>query len=149
MSSLSSKYARFDALYDSDDEKQQKEKDANAKKAELQRAKADEARKQMSTANGKSGPAGPKTMMNSMDSLDMNNMTPKQRDELLETYANVFNKNRPSKAKYKFPETIEEQRAKCEEADALRVKGNHLFKSGQILEAAKLYEQAVLKFADW
>ena len=60
----------------------------------------------------------------------------------------MFNKNRLKKT-FKFPETIEEQKAICVEADALRTRGNARFKVGELFEAAKLYEQAVLKFADW
>ena len=50
---------------------------------------------------------------------------------------------------YKFPETEDEQGAKIAEADALRKRGNELYGKGELVEAAKLYEQAVLKFADW
>ena len=52
-------------------------------------------------------------------------------------------------AAYKFPETLDEQKAKVDEADALRRRGNELYKRGELMEAAKLYEQAVLKFSDW
>lgn len=70
---------------------------------------------------------------------------------------------------YKFPETIEEHAAVCEVAEELRQRGNAHYKKGEIVDAAKLYEQvdclqthayaeadasfhpmqAVLKFADW
>ena len=61
----------------------------------------------------------------------------------------MFSRNRPTKKDYKFPDTFEEQKARTDEADALRQRGNALFKKGELTEAAKLYEQATLKFADW
>lgn len=51
-------------------------------------------------------------------------------------------------AKYKLPETDSEKQLKAAEAAALKAKGNELFAQGERFEAAKLYEQAVLKF-DW
>jgi len=52
------------------------------------------------------------------------------------------------KAKYKLPETKDELQAKADEANALKERGNQLVDEGEYFEAAKLYEQAVLKF-DW
>lgn len=52
------------------------------------------------------------------------------------------------KAKYKLPETDEEVRTKANEANGLKERGNQLVEEGEYFEAAKLYEQAVLKF-DW
>lgn len=51
-------------------------------------------------------------------------------------------------ADYRPPETEGEKRAKAAEAAALKQQGNALFAQGERFEAAKLYEQAVLKF-DW
>ena len=42
---------------------------------------------------------------------------------------------------YKFPDTVEEQAAICQEANELRLTGNLLYKQGELVEAAKLYEQ--------
>jgi FKBP-type peptidyl-prolyl cis-trans isomerase len=89
---------------------------------------------------------GPKPMLSSIPDLDFDKMTDKQRQSVVDSYSKV---GQPQKAVYKFPETIEEQRVICEAADALRQRGNELFKAGETVEAAKLYEQAVLKFADW
>ena len=89
---------------------------------------------------------GPKPMLSSISDLDIDQMTDKQRQAVVDSYSKM---GRPQKAVYKFPETIEEQRVICEAADALRQRGNELFKAGETVEAAKLYEQAVLKFADW
>ena len=89
---------------------------------------------------------GPKPMLSSISDLDIDQMTDKQRQAVVDSYSKM---GRPQKAVYKFPETIEEQRVICEAADALRQRGNELFKAGETIEAAKLYEQAVLKFADW
>jgi tetratricopeptide (TPR) repeat protein len=52
------------------------------------------------------------------------------------------------KAKYKLPDTDAEKAAKAAEAAALKERGNAFFAQGERFEAAKLYEQAVLKF-DW
>ena len=76
-------------------------------------------------------------------------MTDEQRDAMVEQYAKVMNKNRAPKEAYKFPDTLEEQAAKCAEAESLRQRGNALYREGELFEAAKLYEQAVHKFADW
>ena len=48
-----------------------------------------------------------------------------------------------------FPETLEEHALKCNEAQELKIRGNKFYEKGDILEAAKLYEQAVFKFAHW
>ena len=94
--------------------------------------------------------AGPMTMMESGASLDPSEMTEAQRNQFVDQYAKMMNRNRgANKAAYKFPDTIEEQREICKVADELRTRGNALYKKGELTEAAKLYEQAVLKFADW
>ncbi len=48
-----------------------------------------------------------------------------------------------------FPSTYAEQAKKCDEAQTLKEEGNELYKQGDLLGAAKLYEQAVFKFAHW
>ena len=155
---FSEQYAKFDTLYDSDDDKEKAEKEAKRNKVADQRRKVAEGRAAAAakaagcdTSSGTTPvipvpgapAAGPRTMMNSMDNIDMENMTEKQRAEFLDNYAKIFNRNRPKNTQYKFPETFEEQRAKCEEADELRQRGNALYKAGELTEAAKLYEQAV------
>jgi tetratricopeptide (TPR) repeat protein len=177
--SLSSQYSKFDDLYDSDEDREKEAKAARRKanekrrlEASLARAFPEETREQISaraeremgeggvppsggggmrsgaprTPSGR--PAGPTPMMGAAKDLDPSKMTKKQQEQFVDSYAKIFNQNRP-KTPYKFPETLDEQRAKCDEADALRLRGNTLFKAGDVLEAAKLYEQAVLKFADW
>ena len=162
-------YAKFDDVYDSDEdrekEREQKTREARAREYAARQEKARAANPAAAAAaaapsaaatasvmhemTAKQPAVGPKPMMSSMPDLDMSKMTKEQRDGFLDTYAKVFNKNRPKKADYKFPDTIEEQRVICEAADELRQRGNALFKNGETVEAAKLYEQAALKFADW
>lgn len=167
MSSLASQYSKFDALYDSDEERERDEAAKRKQKAQAQRQQmqarrmaaaqaasggsAAEGEASSSTAAATSDAAGPAPMMAAANELDVSKMTDSQREAFLENYAQIFNKNRAAKAaaKYKFPDTLEEQRVICEAADELRVRGNALYKEGSIVEAAKLYEQAVLKFGDW
>ena len=89
------------------------------------------------------------TMMEAGNQLDPAQMTDAQRSQFTEQYMQMFSRNRPKKQDYKFPDTWEEQKERVDEADALRLRGNALFKKGELMEAAKLYEQAVIKFADW
>ena len=70
------------------------------------------------------------------------------KQEFLDTYSKVFNPGGKKKA-YKFPDTAEEQEPICAAAAELKERGNELYKKGEFFEAAKLYEQGVLKFADW
>eukprot|EP00965_Chrysotila_dentata_P198459 6178796-Pleurochrysis_carterae.AAC.3 len=44
---------------------------------------------------------------------------------------------------FKFPKTIEEHEAKCREAESLKKRGNEFYQKGELVEAAKLYEQAL------
>lgn len=106
---------------------------------------AEEAAKTKPPLNPPRANASPAT--SSMPNPDT--MTDAQRANYLEQYAKMFSRNRPKKQDYHFPDTIDEQKVICDAADALRLRGNALFKEGQLAEAAKLYEQAVLKFADW
>jgi tetratricopeptide (TPR) repeat protein len=163
MSSLASQYSKFDNVYDSDEERERDEAAKRKRGAHAQRQQMRE--RQRAAANGggaadggaaaaaaaTSGAAGPTPMMDAPNDLDVSKMTDAQREAFLENYAKMFNKNRSSKtrANYKFPDTLEEQRVICEAADELRVRGNALYKQGSTVEAAKLYEQAVLKFGDW
>jgi tetratricopeptide (TPR) repeat protein len=126
---LRAQYSKFDALYDSDEEQTEMEA---AKQKRLSPVAA--ARPQ------------PKPDLSSMNP---ENMTSEQREQFAETYAKVMNRNRAPKEAYKFPETLEEQRPICESANTLRLRGNELYKAGEITEAAKLYEQAVHMFSDW
>ena len=80
---------------------------------------------------------------------DPEHMTRDQQEKFAESYAKVMNRNRAPKTPYHFPDTIEEQTAISREADGLRLRGNELYRSGELVEGAKLYEQAVHKFADW
>ena len=164
--SLSDKYAKFDAIdYDAEDEEEKQAKaaeEAKRKKASNEaREKAAEARAKAAGLNGGSplgvppaptkaaGAAGPNTMMEAGSALQPDDMTEEQRQAFANQYQQMFSRNRPKKDAYKFPETFEEQKAKADEADVLRLQGNQLFKKGALTEAAKLYEQSVLKFADW
>lgn len=85
----------------------------------------------------------------SRKSGDSNQESGSQHTAYLEQYARTLSRSRSKKQDYQFPDTIEEQTAICEAADVLRIRGNALFKAGDVTEAAKLYEQAVLKFAGW
>ena len=153
--SLASTYARFDQLEDSDDELDANRATARRrhkqKHGHEQLAAPKKAMLQSAGVLPMSVPqvaAGPKSMMKSLPDLNLSDMTEQQRSEFIDNYSNIFNKNR-ARASYRFPETLDEQQAICNEADRLRTQGNALFRSGEIMEAAKLYEQAVLKFADW
>ena len=118
-------YAKWDDLYDSDEERQ---KDKRAEEAERKAALR-------------------KAQLNPKPAQIPGGMT---EEQFAAQYAKMF--KQPSvepKQPYKFPETMEEQRAKCDEAEELKRRGNELFQRGELVEAAKLYEQAVLKFADW
>ena len=85
--------------------------------------------------------SGPATLMQSGSQLDPEKMTDAQRAQWVEQYSKLFNKNRPQQQqKYSFPDTIEEQTVICDAADDLRVRGNELYKKGELhdVELSKL-----------
>ena len=175
-SSLAAQYSKWEAVsYDSDEEDKGKDKAARKKRSDDARAAvaahqaAERLHSSLPPTEGASAPvdqqaldaayaagkaantnrvaAGPRTMMQSGASLSPNDMTDDQRAQFAQKYAEMIGRTRPSKKEYKFPETWDEQVERTGEADELRQKGNALFKKGQLTEAAKLYEQAVLKFS--
>lgn len=164
---LAHSYSKWDSVdYDTDEDEKaarQAEKDKRKKHSDEAREKAAVERAQMMAKSGVAAPEppklpmptrapgapGPPTMMEAGSALDPEKMTADQRQEFTEQYSKIFNRNLPKKRDYKFPDTFEEQKERVDEADALRLRGNAYFKKGELMEAAKLYEQAVLKFADW
>ena len=131
MPSHATDYAAWDAFEDSDDER--KKEEAAAKKAKADEAKARaKARADAAAASG------------NIDGLPEG----MSRDEFMKAYSKVINPN-GSKKPYKFPDTAPEQDAICTAAADLKKRGNELYAKGEYVEAAKLYEQAVLKFSDW
>ena len=173
---MSTNYSKWDTLYDSDEDRkaeeaaQRKERANNARMASAEaRAKAIAAAQggmpggiggalgcspsALSTSAPSPSSAGGAGAMSSsamaqaggLGSLDPNNMS---KEQFLEQYQKAFSYRKP-KTPYKFPDTIEEQTVICNAANELRERGNALYKKGELVEAAKLYEQAVLKFADW
>ena len=119
-------YSKWDDLYDSDEERKKE------KRAEEEKRKAD------ARARALKGPSKPPPMPGGMT-----------EQQFADQYAKMFKNGRQGKQPYKFPETLEEQKAKCDEAEELKRRGNEYYKQGELVEAAKMYEQAVLKFADW
>ena len=118
-------YSRWDDLYDSDEEAK-REKAAKAKAAK-------EARLAQMRNPAPAAPA----------------MTEEETMKMIQERPELYGCCTAGRKPYKFPETEDEQGAKIAEADALRKRGNELYGKGELVEAAKLYEQAVLKFADW
>ena len=118
-------YSRWDDLYDSDEEAK-REKAAKAKVAK-------EARLAQMRNPAPAAPA----------------MTEEETMKMIQERPELYGCCTAGRKPYKFPETEDEQGAKIAEADALRKRGNELYGKGELVEAAKLYEQAVLKFADW
>uniref|UniRef100_A0A6S9XL77 Uncharacterized protein n=1 Tax=Chrysotila carterae TaxID=13221 RepID=A0A6S9XL77_CHRCT len=72
-----------------------------------------------------------------------------EKAKLLEQYSRMVNPPNAKMKEFKFPKTIEEHEAKCREAESLKKRGNEFYQKGELVEAAKLYEQGVLKFSDW
>ena len=168
-SSLQQSYSKWDAVnYDTDEE----EKAARDAEAAKRKKRSDEAREKVAreraaamaaaqpppkavtaaaaaAARAARNESGPPTMMEAQNDLDPEQMTSAQKAEFADQYAEMFNRYRPKKQGYKFPDTFEEQKERVDAADALRQRGNAHFKQGELTEAAKLYEQATLKFADW
>ena len=149
MKSFAEQYGKFEKI---DYEKEHEEEKAaiEAEKAK-RKAASDKAREEyqmhraaaMAAASGppelspitlQPNQAGPATMMESGSTLDPMKMTEKQRDVYLEQYSKMFNRNRPKKQDYHFPDSIEEQTVICEAANTLRLKGNEFFKSGNLTE---------------
>mmetsp|Transcript_6200 Transcript_6200/g.16194 ORF Transcript_6200/g.16194 Transcript_6200/m.16194 type:complete len:402 (+) Transcript_6200:1-1206(+) len=131
-------YSRWDSVADSDDErtavKVNEEKVAAARRKELA-AKA---------------PKPPKVdwaKINFDDPSTLGELPPGMSDYMKAMSCGQFGAAK-NKAKYKIPDTKEEKTAKANEAAVLKERGNALFAQGERFEAAKLYEQAVLKF-DW
>jgi len=125
----STDYSKWDDLYDSDEERK-KGKLAEERKKKAAHAAAMQSRSKAPAASTPAMPAG---------------MT---EQDFAEQYQKMFNGGK-QRQPYKFPETMEEQRAKCNEAADLKRRGNEFYQKGELVEAAKLYEQAVMKFADW
>ena len=121
-------YSKWDDLYDSDEERK-KEKLADERKKKAAHAAAMQSRGKTPVST----PAMPAGMT---------------EQDFAEQYQKMFNGGK-QRQPYKFPETMEEQRAKCDEAADLKRRGNEFYQKGELVEAAKLYEQAVMKFADW
>ena len=66
-----------------------------------------------------------------------------------ELYKNSTHVGGVLKKMYKFPETLAEQQTICKAAIALKERGNAFYAKGEWVQAAKMYEQGVLKFVDW
>ena len=114
------------------------------------REDAERAKRAAMHAQPLGGPTSAAVATNPAAQLDPNQLSEAQKNAFAEQYSKMMSKNTASKlATYKFPETLEEQRVICDEADALRRRGNSHYQAGELMEAAKLYEQAVIKFADW
>jgi tetratricopeptide (TPR) repeat protein len=170
--SLRTDYAKFQQVADDEEREERALKDAEAASrkelADQRRAEYEASRAaRMNQGGSSSGSSGngsgssssggpairvptkkPPAASGGFDPKTLESMTDEERGKLLEQYSSMFNRNRP-KQKYHFPDTIEEQRVICEAAAELRQRGNALYKKGELMEAAKLYEQAVLKFGDW
>ncbi|KAL1521540.1 hypothetical protein AB1Y20_021199 [Prymnesium parvum] len=131
-------YSKWDALYDSDEERKKEEEEKKKANASLARA---------GRARGVADPLRPGGGAAGIPALPGGGNAAISKEQMLEQYSKALNK-RP-KMEYKFPDTIEEQTVICEAADELRKRGNAHYRKGELVEAAKLYEQAVLKFADW
>ena len=131
MPSHATDYAAWDAFEDSDDERKKEE-------AAKKKAKADEAKARAKARADAAAASG------NVDGLPEG----MSRDEFMKAYSKVINPN-GSKKPYKFPDTAPEQDAICAAAADLKKRGNELYAKGEYVEAAKLYEQAVLKFSDW
>ena len=102
-------YAKWDDLYDSDEERQKDKRAEEAKrKADLRKAQLNPKPQQI--------PGG---------------MT---EEQFAAQYAKMFKQPATQqKEPYKFPETMEEQRAKCDEANELKQRGNDLYQKGEVL----------------
>ena len=100
-------YAKWDDLYDSDEERQKDKRAEEAKrKADLRKAQLNPKPQQI--------PGG---------------MT---EEQFAAQYAKMFKQPATQqKEPYKFPETMEEQRAKCDEANELKRRGNELYQKGE------------------
>ena len=149
MPSFDEQYGKFEKI-DYDKEHEEERAAIEAEKARA-KARSDQAREEyqmqraaaMAAASGppelppvtlQGNQAGPATMMESGSTLDPNKMTDKQREVYLEQYSKMFNRNRPKKQDYHFPDTIEEQTVICDAANELRLKGNDFFKAGNLTE---------------
>ena len=99
-------YAKWDDLYDSDEERQKEKRAEEAKrKADLRKAK-----------------------LNPQPQIPCG-MT---KEQFAAQYAKMFKQPATNqKEPYKFPETMEEQRAKCDEANELKRRGNELYQKGE------------------
>ena len=100
-------YGKWDDLYDSDEERQKDKRAEEAKrKADLRKAQLNPQPQQI--------PGG---------------MT---EEQFAAQYAKMFKQPATQqKEPYKFPETMEEQRAKCDEANELKRRGNELYQKGE------------------
>ena len=112
-------YSKWDDLYDSDEERK-KEKLADERKKKAAQAAAMQQSRSKAPASTPAMPAG---------------MT---EQDFAEQYKNMFNGGK-QRQPYKFPETMEEQRAKCNEAADLKRRGNDFYQKGELVEAAKLH----------
>ena len=99
-------YAKWDDLYDSDEERQKEKRAEEAKrKADLRKAK-----------------------LNPQPQIP-GGMT---KEQFAAQYAKMFKQPATNqKEPYQFPETMEEQRAKCDEANELKRRGNELYQKGE------------------
>jgi tetratricopeptide (TPR) repeat protein len=69
--------------------------------------------------------------------------------DFLEIYSKMASGDGAPTSTHAFPATLMKQRARCEEARALKEEGNAAFRQGDLERAARLYERGVFKFADW
>ena len=154
-------YKKWDTLYDSDEEKKA------AAAAESKRKSAERRREALGASAAAQPQAGSGTRLPGMvppqgcSGMSQTAASPALRtgaasskgpaamtqDDFARAYQQAMSSRKP-RPQYKFPDTLEEQTAICDAANELRLAGNRLYKAGELTEAAKLYEQAVLKFAD-
>lgn len=118
-------YSRWETLEDSDDERQ-REKDLERRR---EQGRLEEVRKATrKTAAPSTQEALPEGMQNFMKAMSCGQYG--------------------GGSKYKLPTTLEDKQERARAAEDLKSRGNQLYAAGEHFEAAKLYEQAVLKF-DW
>lgn len=118
-------YSKWDGMYDSDEERQRSERRRHV------------ARERLGTAGAAR-----------LGSPAQNQLISAEAD-FLDIYSKIASGDGAPKNTHAFPATLMEQRARCEEARALKEQGNAVYRQGDLVRAACLYEQGVFKFADW